>query len=36
MDDKKVVVEIEEDDDLNDVELGEAACELGEACEACQ
>ena len=27
---------IDEDDDLGDVELGEAACELGEACEACQ
>lgn len=27
---------IEEDDDLGDVEMGTPACELGEACEACQ
>lgn len=25
-----------EDDDLDDVELGQPACELGEECESCQ
>ena len=25
-----------EDDDLGDVELGEAACTLGEDCDSCQ
>jgi hypothetical protein len=29
-------VVIDEDDDLGDVEMGEAACEMGEACESCQ
>lgn len=24
------------DDDLDDTELGEPSCELGEACESCQ
>lgn len=29
-------IALDEDDDLGDIELGAPACELGEACEACQ
>lgn len=31
-----IMSSLDEDDDLGDIELGAPACELGEACEACQ